>query len=362
MPLYSIRLPFLSRSLFLTDDSLEALERSMGKSSSAGAKRPQAVTAADHRDRREKKKKRQHAAAAAAAVKPAAATTTSPSSTSLAAAADALYYPLPQTGTVQEVLAACTKRNSSSVFVSKTGNYSLLETALEQLSSTTRRGAAGSEARGAALARVSEKALLLEDPTAGLASGGHEKNREAALENRGKRRKKKKAKKSACGHSRPKASQLALAAAAAPRPKRAALANLRSVRALAATPAEAVAALEAQWKAYVRKLAATAAAPSSSAFAPSALSALTLVGARARVAASGREAALVGRSGVLVAESRRAWHLFDERGGKVSVVSKAGAELEVEFFARGGGGEGEEGEGEALRSVVAIRVGGGALL
>ena len=269
------------------------------------------------------------------------------------------------------MLAACAKRNSSSVFTANKGNFSLLETALEQLSSTTRRGAAGSEARGAALARVSEKALLLEDPTAGLASGGHEKNREA-LENRGKRKKKKKARKSACGHSRPKASQLALAAAAAPRPKRAALARLGAARALASTPADAVAALEAQWKAYVRKLAASSsgggAAPSS-ASAPSTLGALTLVGARARVAASSRESALVGRSGVVVAESRRAWHLF-EREGKVSAVSKAGAELEVEFAREGGGGggggggegEGEGGEGEALRVVAAIRVGGGALL
>ena len=331
--------------------------------STAGAKKPQAATAADHRDRREKKKmKQRHAAAAAAVSTP--TTTTSPSSSSLVAA-DALYNPLPQTGTVQEVLAACTKRNSSSVYIWNKGNFSLLETALEQLSSTTRRGAAGSEARGAALARVSEKALLLEDPTAGLASGGYEKNREA-LETRGKRKKKKKkkkARKSACGHSRPKASQLALAAAAAPRPKRAALAASLGARSLAATPADAVAALEAQWKAYVRKLAASSS--SSSSAAASTLSALTLVGARARVASSSRESALVGRSGVVVAESRRAWHLF-EREGKVSAVSKAGAELEVEFVGEGGGGGGREGEGgeegEAHRAVVAIRVGGGALL
>ena len=337
----------------------------MGMSGGAGsgAKRPQPATAADHRDRREKKR---HAAAASLAAV-VSTPTTSPSSLP---AAEALYYPLPKTGTVREVLAACTRRNSSSVFALASNNFSLLETALEQLSSTTRHGAAGSEARGAALARVSEKALLLEDPIAGLASGGHEKNREA-FENKSKKQRKRR--KTACAHSRPKSSQLALAAAVVPRPngkaKRAALAPCLKA-ALASTPADAVSALEQQWKTYVRKLAASGnSSSSSSSPSSSTLSALTLVGARARVAASNRESALVGRSGVVVAESRRAWHLY-EREGKVSAVSKAGGELEVELVGGGGEGGDEEGEGdegggeekEDRRRVVAVRVGGGAML
>ena len=361
----SLSLSFsLSLSLSLTN-SLEALERSMGMSGGAGsgAKRPQPATAADHRDRREKKR---HAAAASLAAV-VSTPTTSPSSLP---AAEALYYPLPKTGTVREVLAACTRRNSSSVFALASNNFSLLETALEQLSSTTRHGAAGSEARGAALARVSEKALLLEDPIAGLASGGHEKNREA-FENKSKKQRKRR--KTACAHSRPKSSQLALAAAVVPRPngkaKRAALAPCLKA-ALASTPADAVSALEQQWKTYVRKLAASGnSSSSSSSPSSSTLSALTLVGARARVAASNRESALVGRSGVVVAESRRAWHLY-EREGKVSAVSKAGGELEVELVGGGGEGGDEEGEGdegggeekEDRRRVVAVRVGGGAML
>lgn len=344
---------------------------------------PPPATAADHRDRRKKRRAAAEAAAAEAAEANAEAKATTAAFPSLLPA-EALYSPLPKTGTVQEALAACAKRNPSSVFFSVSSSSSsisssssssaslLLETALESLSRTTRRGAAGSEARGAALARVAEKALLLEDNlNAGLASGGHEKNREAAavaaaIGNR------KKPRKTASGgaHGRPRPSQLLAAAAVAPRPQRKArkkISQSNFKEALASAPREAVDALERRWKGYVRRLALSGNSQTSSA---AALSALSLVGARvSRVAASSRE----GGSGlfvnsssssfVVVAESRKHWFLY-EREGKVHVASKAGTELEVELMSEGEEGEDDEGEGEEdrcrrRRRIVAVRVGGG---